>query len=85
MKPQKVTQDNLYLILPGKVTQIAVRLIELGIAQDIDSALKIIYSSPVYKKMEKENTKYWWLGLNALYEEIIDSTQQTPNPYLLIR
>lgn len=75
MKLQKVTQDNLYLILPGKVTQIANRLIEQGLVRDIDSALKIIYSSPVYKKMEKENTKYWWLGLNALYEEIINSNQ----------
>lgn len=75
MKLQRITQDNLYLILPGKVTQIANRLIELGIAQDIDSALKIVYSSSVYKKMENENTKYWWLGLNALYEEIINPEQ----------
>lgn len=75
MKLHRITQDNLYLILSGKVTQIANRLIELGIAQDIDSALKIVYSSSVYKKMEKENTKYWWLGLNALYEEIINPEQ----------
>lgn len=75
MKPQKITQDNLYLILPGKVTQIANRLIELGLAKDIDSALKIVYSSSVYKKMENESSKYWWLGLNALYEEIINSNQ----------
>lgn len=71
MKQQKLTQENLYLILPGKVSQIANRLIEQGLASDIPSALKIVYSSDVYKKLEKESTKYWWLGLNDLYNEMV--------------
>ena len=41
-------------------------------AKDIANALTMIYTSPVYAKLEQEKTKYWWLGINALYQEIKD-------------
>ena len=72
MKQPKITQDNVHLLLPNKVAQLANRLLQNGDAKDIANALTMIYTSPVYAKLEQENTKYWWLGINALYQEIKD-------------
>lgn len=72
MKQPKITQDNVHLLLPNKVAQLADRLLQNGDAKDIANALTMIYTSPVYAKLEQENTKYWWLGINALYQEIKD-------------
>ena len=69
---QKITQDNVHLLLPNKVAQLANRLLQNGEAKDIANALTMIYTSPVYAKLEQEKTKYWWLGINALYQEIKD-------------
>ena len=30
-----------------------------------------LYESGIISKLEQEKTKYWWLGVNALYQEII--------------
>ena len=68
----KITQDNVHLLLPNKVAQLANRLLQNGDAKDIANALTMIYTSPVYAKLEQEKTKYWWLGINALYQEIKD-------------
>ena len=68
----KITQDNVHLLLPNKVAQLANRLLQNGEAKDIANALTMIYTSPVYAKLEQEKTKYWWLGINALYQEIKD-------------
>ena len=70
MKQPKITQDNVHLLLPNKVAQLANRLLQNGDAKDIANALTMIYTSPVYAKLEQEKTKYWWLGINALYQEI---------------
>ncbi|MCR4931179.1 MAG: hypothetical protein K5918_01910 [Bacteroidales bacterium] len=70
MKQPKITQDNVHLLLPNKVAQLANRLLQNGEAKDIANALTMIYTSPVYAKLEQEKTKYWWLGINALYQEI---------------
>jgi hypothetical protein len=35
----------------------------------IVEAMKLLYSSDVYKRLEKEATKAWHLGPVALYEE----------------
>lgn len=72
MKQPKITQDNVHLLLPNKVAQLASRLLQNGDAKDIANALTMIYTSPVYAKLEQEKTKYWWLGINALYQEIKD-------------
>ena len=73
MKQPKITQDNVHLLLPNKVAQLANRLLQNGEAKDIANALTMIYTSPVYAKLEQEKTKYWWLGINALYQEIKDA------------
>ncbi len=73
MKQIKINQDNVYLLLPNKVAQLANRLVENGFASDELSAIKMVYNSSVYAKLEIEQTKYWWLGLNALYEELIET------------
>ena len=70
MTQPKITQDNVHLLLPSKVAQLADRLLQNGVANDMATALNIVYSSPVYTKLEQEKTKYWWLGVNALYQEI---------------
>ena len=36
-------------------------------------ALKLLYSSNIYKKLEDETTKAWHLGPVALYEEFLES------------
>lgn len=70
MTQPKITQDNVHLLLPSKVAQLADRLLQNGVANDMATAINIVYSSPVYTKLEQEKTKYWWLGVNALYQEI---------------
>ena len=75
MNQPKITQDNVHLLLPNKVAQLADRLLQNGDVDDMAAALNIVYSSPVYSKMERERTKYWWLGVNALFQEITQSIQ----------
>jgi len=70
MNQPKITQDNVHLLLPNKVAKLADRLLQNGVANDMATAINIVYSSPVYAKLEQEKTKYWWLGVNALYQEI---------------
>lgn len=70
MNQLKITQDNVYLLLPNKVAQLADRLLQNGVAADMPSALNMVYSSPVYANLEREATKYWWLGINTLFLEL---------------
>lgn len=70
MKHSKITQDNVHLLLPNKVAQLANRLLQNDEADNMVAALSIVYSSPVYAKLEQEKTKYWWLGINTLYQDI---------------
>lgn len=67
MNQPKITQDNVHLLLPNKVAQLAYRLLQDGKADNMETAIDMVYSSPVYEKLEQEKTKYWWLGINALY------------------
>ena len=77
MNQPKITQDNVHLLLPNTVAQLADRLLQNGVANDMATAINIVYSSPVYAKLEQEKTKYWWLGVNALYQEITQSLQKS--------
>ena len=72
MTQSKITQDNVHLLLPSKVAQLADRLLQNGDAKDMVSAINMVYSSPVYAKLEQERSKYWWLGVNALYDELVE-------------
>lgn len=71
MMRTRITQKNLYLILPAKVSRMAEMLSEdNGI--DIVEAVKEVYCSDTYKSLEKERTKQWHLGPVALYEEMVE-------------
>ena len=62
-----IDSENLYLILPFKVTQMAllyVRKYNVGILD----AIKAIYRSNTYRDLEREETKLWHLGPVALME-----------------
>lgn len=63
-----VTQDNLYLFLPSKVSWMAEMLAE-DENIDIVEAVSKIYNSDVYKRLENEETKLWHLGPVDLYRE----------------
>ena len=64
-----VTQDNLYLFLPSKTSRLAEILSEdKGI--NIVEALKTIYNSDTYQRLEIEDTKLWHLGPVDLYKNL---------------
>lgn len=65
----KITQENLYLLLPFKIGWLASWLSEdKGIS--LTDAINCIYHSELYKKLSSESTKYWHLGPVDLYEEL---------------
>ena len=70
MNQSKITQENVHLLLPNKVAQLADRLLNNGDADDMTTALNMVYTSPVYANLEQEKTKYWWYGVTTLYREI---------------
>ena len=66
----KITQSNLYLLLPSKVAWMAEWLLEDKNISIVE-AIKMIYSSDTYKQLEDESTKMWHLGPVTLYENMI--------------
>lgn len=71
MTQPKITQDNVHLLIPNKVAQLAALLLQNGEATSLSEALKKVYSSNVYSMLEQENTKYWWLGTASLYHDMV--------------
>lgn len=65
-----ITQDNLYLLLPSKVSLMTEMLCD-DTGMSIVDAMKRIYSSNTYRQLEHEDTKLWHLGPVALYEEAL--------------
>lgn len=67
-----ITPESLYLLLPGKVSQLAVLYAEkYGV--DTRQALIEIYRSETYRRLEDESTKLWHYGPVALLEEISEN------------
>lgn len=64
-----VTQENLYLFLPSKISWMASMLSE-DKSISLSEAVKTIYASDTYRRLETESTKLWHLGPVALYEDI---------------
>ncbi|MBP5501216.1 MAG: hypothetical protein J6Y24_00300 [Bacteroidales bacterium] len=62
-----VTQDNLYLFLPSKTSRLA-EIISEDNGVNIVKALKMVYNSDTYIRLENEDSKLWHLGPVALYE-----------------
>lgn len=75
-----ITNENLYLLLPSKVSRVAqifahehhVTLIE---------AMRRFYHSDTYKRLADETTKLWHYGPVALYQEFTDELKQKGNEY----
>lgn len=68
----EVTQQNLYFLLPSKMSWLTTMLAEdRGIS--IVEAMTILYSSSFYARLADESTKLWHLGPVALYEEFQES------------
>ena len=64
-----INQENLYLLLPSKVAWLTDMLTEdKGIG--IVDAIREIYSSDIYRQLEKESTKIWHFGPVALYQDL---------------
>ena len=69
-----ITQQNVHLLLPSKLSWMANMLAEdKGIS--IVEAMKILYSSELYARLEKESTKAWHLSPVALYQDFLESKQ----------
>ena len=67
-----ITQQNVHLLLPSKLSWMANLLAEdKGIS--IVEAMKILYSSELYARLENESTKAWHLGPVALYQDFQES------------
>ncbi|MDO4738339.1 MAG: hypothetical protein Q4A50_06940 [Bacteroidales bacterium] len=69
MRDLSINQNNLYLLLPSKLSWMACQLAEaknISIAE----AIQKIYSSELYQRLEIESTKLWHWGPLALYEEL---------------
>lgn len=64
-----ITQNNLYLLLPSKISLMVEMLSEDSGAGVVD-AIRRIYNSDLYRKLETEETKLWHEGPVALYEEL---------------
>jgi len=63
-----ITQDNLYLLLPGKLTTLAQFYAEDHGCTMLE-ALRRAYSSSLYTRLSDEPSKLWHLGARDLYAE----------------
>ena len=70
-----INQSNLYLLLPSKMGWLASMLAEDENITIVD-AIKKLYSSNMYKKLEDESSKTWHLGPITLYEDFIEEHKQ---------
>ena len=64
----EITQQNLYLILAGKAAAVAAFIAEDEQISPLDALTKF-YASDTYRRLEREETKYWHFGPVALYQD----------------
>jgi hypothetical protein len=64
----EITQQNLYLILAGKASAVATFIAEDEHISPLDALTKF-YSSETYRRLEREETKYWHWRPVALYQD----------------
>lgn len=62
-----ITNDNLYLLLPGIVSRVAQLYAEEHGCGSV-RALYQVYNSKLYPMLADEKTKFWQLGSVALYQ-----------------
>lgn len=65
----EINQQNLYLLLPSKVSRLAT-MIQNQKHISLIEAIKKVYASDLYKQMEREESKLWHLGPVDLYNEM---------------
>ena len=65
----EITQQNLYLLLPGKITALAKFYAE-DHGCTMFEAIRHLYASPLYERLADESTKLWQLGATTLYGEV---------------
>ena len=71
----EINQDNLYLLLPSKVSWLTAMLkAERDIS--LTEAIKAVYSSSTYQLLEQEDTKLWHLGPVDLYADMTSARNQ---------
>lgn len=68
---ETITQDNLHLLLPFKISYMADMLKE-DRNISLTDAIRQIYSSATYKQLEREESKAWNLGPATLYYDFIN-------------
>lgn len=64
--PDKIDKNNVYLLLPGKVARVASILAKSRKLTPLE-ALTTVYRSPIYRKLEQEETKLWHFSPEQLY------------------
>ena len=70
-----VSQQNLYLFLPSKICWLAEILSDEENISVVE-AVKRIYASATYRRLEQEETKLWHRGPVALYQDYILNDNQ---------
>jgi len=63
----KITQENVHIFIPHKVSEIAEMIAEDEHISQID-ALRKFYHSNTYKQLEDEATKLWYESAFGLYK-----------------
>ncbi|MCQ2252974.1 MAG: hypothetical protein MJZ61_05950 [Bacteroidales bacterium] len=63
----EITQENLHLLLPGKVANVAAIYAEEHKCEPLEAVNKF-YLTKLYQDLSIEETKLWHLGPVALYE-----------------
>ena len=72
MRDRKITQENLYLILPGKVSKMAA-MYASDSGLPLVEAMRRIYRSSTYRELEQESSKLWHYGPVALYQSFLEN------------
>lgn len=71
----EITDKNLYLLLPGKVSRLA-QIYAREHHVSLIEALRCFYRSDTYKRLADETTKLWHYGPVTLYQEFLDELKQ---------
>jgi len=75
-----ITNKNLYLLLPSKVSRVA-QIYAHEHHVTIIETMRRFYHSDTYKRLADETTKLWHYGFVALYQEFTDELKLEGNEY----
>lgn len=72
MSSREINQKNLYLILPGKVSRMAM-MYAADSGLSLIEAMKRIYKSKIYRELEDVSSKLWHYGPVAFYQIFLEN------------